>query len=116
MRFRRACCGAGTGRPLDGSHLQALALHQLANARHNKEVRAHILRLFLNPDDLARVGMFVNRGGDLRTRRGITLVEKYNRGGGVFATTAVGAELVAEFAADDEDALSVLYFAVGNDG
>src|SRR5579859_3274035 len=79
-------------------------------------MRAHIFRLFLNPDDFAGVGMLGDGGREFRAQQRVELIEEDNRGAGVFAAAAFGAELVTEFAADDEDALSVLHFAVGNDG
>src|ERR1700686_3647469 len=114
--FGGAGGGAGAGRALDGAKFQTFALHQLADARHYEEMRAHIFRFFLNPDDFAGVGMLVDGGGEFRAQQRVELVEENNRGGGVIAATALGAQLVAELAADDQDALGVLHFAIGNDG
>src|SRR6266478_2575691 len=79
-------------------------------------MRAHVFWFFLDPDDFAGVGMLVDGGGNFRAQQRVQLIQENNRGAGVFATAALGAQLVAEFAADDEDALGVLHFAVGNDG
>ncbi len=66
--FRRTRRRAGARRALNGAHLQTFALHQLADARHNEEVRAHVFRLFLDPHDFAGVGMLVDRSGDFRAQ------------------------------------------------
>src|SRR6266849_2921197 len=79
-------------------------------------MRTHVFRLFLDPHDLAGVGMCVERRGNLRTQQRVKLIQEDDRGRGVFAAAALGAQFVAELAADDEDALGVLHFAVGNDG
>src|SRR5258707_12048619 len=79
-------------------------------------MRAHVFWFFLDPDDFAGVGMLVDGGGNFRAQQRVQLIQENNRGAGVFATAALGAQLVAELAADDEDALGVLHFTVGNDG
>src|SRR2546423_9118665 len=76
---------------------------------------AHIFGLFLDPDDFASVRVLVDGGGNFRARQRIELVEEKNRGAGVFAAAALGAKLVADFTAGDEDALGVLNFSLGND-
>src|SRR5580765_473837 len=113
MGFRGAGRRAGAGRTLDRPHFQTFALHELADAWHNEEVRAHILWLFLDPHDFARIRVLVNGRGNFRTQQWVELIEKDNRGAGIFATAALGAQLVSELAADDQDALGVLHFAIG---
>src|SRR5260370_18180524 len=78
-------------------------------------MRAHVFRFFLDPDDFSSVGMRVDGGGNFWAQQRIELIQENNRGGGVFAAAALGAKFVAEFAADVENALGVLHFAVGND-
>src|SRR5258705_1151673 len=60
--------------------------------------------------------MLVNGRGNLRTQQRVELIEKNNRGSGVFAAAAFGAQLVSELAADDQDALGILHFAIGHNG
>src|SRR6266436_7954759 len=79
-------------------------------------MRAHVFWFFLDPDDFAGVGMLVDGGGNFRAQQRVKLIQENNPGAGVFAPASLGAKLVAELAADDEDALGVLHFAVGNDG
>src|SRR2546423_1361574 len=78
-------------------------------------MRAHIFGLFLDPDDFAGVGVLFDGGGDFRAWQRIELVEEKNRGAGVFAAAALGAKLVADFTAGDEDALGIMNFSLGND-
>src|ERR1700738_2454749 len=66
---------AGAGGALDGAHLQTFALHELADARHDEKVRAHILRLFLDPDDFSGVGVLVDGSGNFRAEQRIELIE-----------------------------------------
>src|SRR6266852_1236693 len=116
MGFCGAGRGAGAGRTLNRAHLQAFALHELPYSGHNKKMRTHIFWLFLDPDDFPCVGMLVNGRGNFRTQQWVELIEKDNRGAGIFAAAAFGAQLVSELAADDQDALGVLDFAIGHDG
>src|SRR4029077_5457237 len=60
--------------------------------------------------------MLVDRGGNFRAQQRVELVQENNGRRGVFAAAALGAQLVAKFAADNEDALGVLHLAAGNDG
>src|SRR5216684_3383156 len=115
MGFCGAGRGAGAGRTLNRAHLQAFALHELPYSGHNKKMRTHIFWLFLDPDDFPCVGMLVDGRGNFRTQQWVELIEKDNRGAGIFATAALGAQLVSEFAADDQDALGVLHLAIGHD-
>src|SRR5260370_31455538 len=78
-------------------------------------MRARVFRFVRDPDDFSGVGRGGDGGGNFRAQQRIELIQENNRGGGVFAAAALGAKFVAEFAADDQDALGVLHFGVGND-
>src|SRR5258705_10416805 len=77
-------------------------------------MRAHIFRFFLDPYDFASVRMLVNGRRNLRTQQRVKLIEKNNRGAGVFAAAAFGAQLVSKLTADDQNALGILHFAIGH--
>src|SRR5258708_7256878 len=79
-------------------------------------MRAHVFRFFLNPYDFASVRMLVNSRGNPRTQQRVKLIEKNNCGAGVFAAAPFGAQLVPKLAADDQDALGILHFAIGHNG
>jgi len=59
--------------------------------------------------------MLGDGGGDFRARQGIKLIEEEDGRGCIFAAAAFAAQLVADFAAGDQDALSVLHFAIGDE-
>ena len=75
-----------------------------------------LARLFLDPDDFAGIGMLGECGGDFRPRQRIELIEEENRGAGILAAAAFGAQFVADFAAGNQDAFGVVNFAVGDEG
>ena len=87
---------------------------RLFEARKHVEERAHVARFFLHPDDFAGVRMGVEGRGDFFARQRVKLIEKKNGGSGIFAAAAFGAQFVADFAAGDQDALGVVYIAIGN--
>src|ERR1700732_3334562 len=104
MGLGGARCRAGAGGTLDRANVEPPGLCDTFEPRQNVSYCAHVAGLFLNPDNLARVGMLGDGGGNLRARQRIELVEKENGGIGVLAATALGAQLVANFSAGDQDA------------
>ena len=87
-----------------------------AQTRHDEGERAHVGRLFLHPDDFARGGMGFDGGLQLGFGPGIELIEEDDAGGRVLALRALDAQLVADFAGGDEQALGVLDFRFRQDG
>src|SRR5713226_28940 len=114
MRFGGPGGRAGAGRALHGSNAKANILCQALETRKYVAEGAHVARLFLNPDDFARVGMLGDGGGDFGARQGVQLVEKENGRVRVFAAPAFLAKFVADFATGNQDALGVVYLMVGN--
>jgi hypothetical protein len=76
------------------------------DARQDVGQRAHVGRLFLHPDDFARVRMARNFRAQLVFRKGIELVEKQDGRIGIAALFAFGAQFVADFSAADQDSLA----------
>src|SRR4029077_4927977 len=107
MGLGRARGGAGAPRALDRADAQAAGLREAFQPRQNVEMRAHVGGLFLNPDDFAGVRMFSDRSGNLSAWQRIELVEEEDGRAGVFAASAFSAQLVADFAAGDQDALGI---------
>src|SRR6267378_1061246 len=106
----------GAGRAFDRAKVEPPGFCESFESRQNITRRAHVAGFFLNPDYLARIGMFCDGGGNFRARQRIELVEKENGGVGVLAAAAFGAQLVPDFSTGDQDAAGVLHFAVGNQG
>src|SRR5271169_4146825 len=105
--FGGASGGAGAGGALHRADANVLGLSNALETRQNVEERAHVGRLLLDPDDFAGVGMGVNGGRNLGFGQWVELVQEKDCSGCVFAAAAFGAELVANFAAGDQDALRV---------
>src|SRR5258708_35723012 len=116
MGLGGACCRAGAGGTLDRGNAEPPCLCETFEPRQNMPHRAHVAGLFLYPDNLSRVGMLRDGGGNFRARQRVELVEKENGGVGVLAAAALGAQLVADFSAGDQDATGGLHFAVGDQG
>ena len=89
-------------------------LYDLRQAGHDVEKRTHVARFFLDPDDFAGVWMGRQGSGDFRAWKRIKLVQKQDCGAGVFAPAAFSFQLVADFAAGDEDVPGVGHLTVGN--
>src|ERR1700731_3487184 len=104
MGLGGARCRAGAGGTLDRANVEPPGLGDAFKPWQNVSYCAHVAGLFLNPDNLARVGMLGDSSGNLRARQRIELVEKENGGMGVLTATALGAQLVADFSAGDQDA------------
>src|SRR5260370_42071393 len=116
MGLGGAGCRAGAGGTLDRANVEPPGFREAFEPRQNIACRAHVAGFFLNPDNLARVGMLGEGGGNFRTRQRVELVEKEDGGIGVLAAAAFGAHLVADFSAGDEDAAAGLALAVRDPG
>src|SRR5437879_13091532 len=116
MRLGGAGRGAGAGGTLDRAEVEPPGFREAFEPRQNVTSRSHVPGFFLHPNDLARVGMFLEGSGNFRARQRVELVEKENGGTRVLAAAAFGTQLMADFSAGDQDAASVLHFAVGNQG
>src|SRR4029077_19482592 len=105
MSLGRAGSRAGARGTLDGAEVEIPGFGDAFESRQDITCRPHVARLFLYPNNLARVGMLVEGGGNFGARQRVELVEKENGGAGVFSAAAFRAQLVAYFAAGDQDAL-----------
>src|SRR5229473_2771007 len=76
MRLGGAGRRAGARGTLDGAKIEPSGLREAFESRQNVTCRAHISRLFLNPDNFSRVGMLFDGGGNFRARQRVELVEK----------------------------------------
>src|SRR4029077_7375024 len=114
MRFGGACGWAGAGGTLDRTEVEPPSFCDAFESGQYIACRTHVAGLFLNPDTLSRVGMLLDGGGDFRARQRVELVEKENGGIRILAATAFGAQLVADFAAGNQDVASVVHFAVSD--
>src|SRR5216684_8341900 len=114
MSLGGARCRAGAGGTLHGAKIEPPGFREAFEPRQNIACRAHVARFFLNPDDLASMGMLVDGGGNFCARQRVELVEKKYGGISVFAASAFVTQLVANFSAGDQDTAGVLHFAVGN--
>src|SRR5260370_27305261 len=114
MRLGGASCGTGAGGALDRTEVKPPGFRESFESRQNITRSAHVAGLFLNPDNLARVWMLLNGGGNFRARQRVELVEKENGRICVLTAAAFGAQLVADFSAGDQDAAGVLRFSVRN--
>src|SRR5439155_16594746 len=76
MGLGGAGCRARTGGTLDGPEVESSGLREAFESRQDVSRCPHVSRFFLNPDNLARVGMLVDGRGDFRARQRIELVEK----------------------------------------
>src|SRR5258706_15337337 len=114
MRFGGASSRTGARGTLHRPEIEPPGFGDAFESRQNITCGAHVSRLFLNPDDLARIGMLLDRGGNFRSRQRVKLVKKENRRIRVLAAAAFGTELMADFSAGDQDAAGILHFAVRN--
>src|SRR5467141_4693624 len=115
VRFGGARGGAGATGALHRTNAQPASLRKAFQPGQYVEMRAHVGWFFLDPDNFASIGMLGDGGSDLRARQRIKLVEEENCRAGVFAAAAFAAQLVAHFAAGDQNAPGVLDFAIGNE-
>src|SRR5205814_9938438 len=99
MGFGGACCGARTGGALDGPEVESPGFREAIESRQDVARCTHVAGFFLNPDNLARVGMLVDGCGNFRARQRVELVKKENSGSGVLAAAAFRAQLVSDFSA-----------------
>src|SRR6187402_587504 len=110
-------CGTGcrrsSGGAFDGEH--AAVARVLLQQRKGVGERTHVGRLFLYPDDLFRVGVLLQSGGDLLLRPGVELLHEDDRGGIVPALGTFDAEVMTDLAGADEDALWIFGFVIRED-
>src|SRR5260370_40814717 len=88
MGLGGAGCRAGAGGTLDRGKVEPPGFREAFEARQNITCRAHVAGFFLNPDNLARVGMLRDGGGNFRPRQGGELVKKEKGGIGVLTAAA----------------------------
>src|SRR5260370_2072151 len=93
MGLGGAGCRAGAGGTLDRAKVEPPGFREAFEPRQNITCRAHVAGFFLNPDNLARVGMLRDGGGNLRARQRVELVKKENGGIGVLTAAALAAPL-----------------------
>src|SRR4029077_18991525 len=103
MGFRGASSWAGAGGSLDRAKVELPGFRDAFEPRQNITRGAHITGFFLNPHDLAGMGMPVEDRVTFRARQRVKLVEKENSGFRVFTSAAFGAQLVTDFSAGDQD-------------
>ena len=111
VRLGRTGRGTSSGTPLYRQH--GAIMSEPSKERHNVEVRAHICRLFLNPDDLLCVRMLIQGGLQILCRPGVKLLKKDDGDRGVFALFAFDAQVVADLARADEETARVFDGSVG---
>src|SRR5258708_38036252 len=104
MRLGGASCRTGAGGALDRTEVKPPGFRESFEPRQNITRSAHVAGLFLNPDNLARVWMLLNGGGNFRARQRVELVEKENGRICVLTAAAFGAQLVGDFSAGGQDA------------
>src|SRR6267143_1813075 len=115
VRFGGARGGASAAGALHRTYAQPTGLRESFQPRHYVEMRAHVGRFFLDPDDFAGIGMLGDGGGDFRARQWIKLIEEEDRRAYILAAAALAAQLMADLTAGDQDTLGVLHFAIGNE-
>src|SRR5437867_1976615 len=108
-------CRAGAGGALDRPEVEPPGLRDTFKSGQDVTRCSHVAGFLLHPNNLARVGMLVDGRGNFRAGQRVELVEEENSGIRVFATAAFGAQLVANFAAGNQNATRVPHFAVGNE-
>src|SRR5260370_5079499 len=84
-----ASCRAGAGGTLNRAKVEPLGFREAFEPRQNITCRAHVSRFLLHPDNLARVGMPLDGGGNFRARQRVELIKKENGGSPVLAAAAV---------------------------
>src|SRR6266850_7581045 len=99
VRFGGARGGAGAAGALHRTDAQPAGLCEAFQPRHYVEMRAHVGRFFLDPDDFAGIGMLGNGGSDFRARQRIKLIEEEDRRAYILAAAAFAAQLMADLAA-----------------
>ena len=80
--------------------------------RQHIEERAHVGRLFLHPDDIARAGWRASSAVSSASGKGIELFDEDDRGRGVFPLFPLDAQFVADLAGAEHDATRVHRFRV----
>src|SRR6267142_5172884 len=91
VRFGGARGGAGAAGALHRTHAQPTGLREAFQPRHDVEMRAHLGRVFLDPYDLAGIGMLGEGGRDFRARQWIKLVEEEDCRARIFTAAAFAA-------------------------
>src|ERR1700749_160410 len=75
--------------------------------RHDVGKGSHVGGLFLDPDDVLRVGVLVESGLELGFGKGIQLLDEDDADRHVFALGSLDAEIVADLSGADEKATRV---------
>ena len=113
MRFCAACGGAGARTAF---HAQDGAVSgQALQAGEHVEHRAHVGRLFLDPDDVGLFAVAVELGDDLFFWKWIKLFEEDDGRARVFSLLSLGLKFVTDFPGADQDAFGFTDFDVGDD-
>src|SRR5205814_8674854 len=99
MGFGGACCGARTGGALDGPEVQSPGFREAIESRQDVARCTHVAGFFLNPDNLAPVGMLADGCGTFRARQRAELATKENSGTAVLAASAFRAQPVSDSSA-----------------
>src|SRR5258708_33270748 len=97
MGLSGARCRAGASGTLDRANAEPPGLCDTFEPRQNVPHCAHVARLFLDPHDLAHVGMLRDGGGDFRARQRVELVQKENGGIAVLTAAPLLAQTLAGF-------------------
>src|SRR5258708_12457176 len=105
MGLGGAGCRAGAGGTLDRAKVEPPGFREAFESRQNITCRAHVSGFFLHPDNLARVGMLLDGGGNFRARKGVELVEKENSCIRVLTAPTVGPQLLPPFSARHQQTL-----------
>src|SRR5271170_2884207 len=104
--------GAGAGAALYREHMTIAS--DALETREHVEKRSHVGGLFLHPDNVARVAVTCELGGEFFFWKRVELFEKDNRGRIVFSFFALCLEFVADLAGADQDAVGLSDLYVGN--
>lgn len=112
MSFARTRGGAGCGGAFHGAQDQVSG--QPPQARQNEMQPAHVRRLFLHPNDFPGVRMAGELGFHFGFRKRIELIEEDDSSCCVATTPALGAQLVTNLPAGEENSDRPRDFRVGD--